>query len=72
MDADDSAVTDVRQGLEPDASGKSEEAGVTLRYWPWWKKPPDGWEIVDDMANCHHGEHAVILREIERPRDAKG
>ena len=34
-----------------------------FKYWPWYKAPPNGWEIVDDMHDCHHGAHAVLLRK---------
>ena len=34
-----------------------------LRYWHKSRPIPAGWELADDLANCHHGEHAIIIRE---------
>lgn len=25
----------------------------------------DGWVIADDMADCHHGRHSVLMRKVE-------
>jgi hypothetical protein len=32
---------------------------------PWFEIM--GWRVIDDLADCHHGEYAVLMR-----RDATG
>lgn len=37
----------------------------TYRYWPRDKPIPDGWEHVPGaLEGCHHGRHAILLREV--------
>jgi len=37
-----------------------------FRYWSKHKPVKRGWEVVDDLASCHHGEYAVLLRRKPR------
>jgi hypothetical protein len=54
----DGALTHVDQ-----ENGEVKPKEWTFRYWPWYKPPPEGWEIVDELEDCHHGAHAVLLRQ---------
>ena len=36
-----------------------------LQYWPKDKPIPEGWKLVDDFADIHHGAHAVLIEKVE-------
>ncbi len=39
---------------------------TTYRYVPHHlieQYEADGWEVVNDMADCHHGHHSVLMRD---------
>ncbi len=27
---------------------------------------PEGWELAHDLQDCHHGRHAIIIKQIKR------
>ena len=36
-----------------------------LQYWPKDDPIPEGWILVDDFADCHHGHRAILIEKIE-------
>ena len=56
------SLTDMLKG----PSKPCEHGDEILRYWHKARPIPDGWEVADDMADCHHGEYAIILRQTKR------
>lgn len=41
----------------------------TLKYHPRGKPIPDGWELVADFDDCHHGRYSRgIIRKMEPER----
>ena len=57
-------ISNVATVCVQEGSGIGSEQSTEFCYWPWYKKPPDGWVIEDDFADCHHGAHAVLLRKV--------
>lgn len=45
-----------------------ENGSITeYRYLPHKKKMPKGWRLANDLADTHHGKHAVlIVKEYEK------
>jgi hypothetical protein len=37
-----------------------------LRYWHKARPIPPGWELASDLADCHHGEYAIIIRKVKQ------
>ena len=44
------------------------ETEEVLRYWHKKRPIPPGWEIATDLADCHHSEYAIIIRQIRSER----
>ncbi len=38
---------------------------IEVRYWSKYKPIPEGWKLLRELADCHHGEWSVIITKID-------
>jgi uncharacterized protein YbdZ (MbtH family) len=36
---------------------------MTYRFWPKNDPIPEGWVMVDDLKDCHHGRYSVLIMQ---------
>lgn len=35
-----------------------------VKYHPSTEPIPEGWELIHDLQDCHHGQYAVLIRYV--------
>lgn len=40
-----------------------------FKYLPHGKPVPKGWKLANNLSDCHHGEHAVLIEKIYDKKD---